>query len=231
MDSQEIHLIATLKPLPGKMDEVSKLYKIQNQGKNTNNSSHTPQLAAHFAEVAKKIHATEPGTLTWYAIRPDGGDELIVVERYGIFFTFFFPSPFIPINILFNAWHDTHYHIPFPLHMHYMYTFYPPPAGLAALCFNKPRKEPRLSLLASHITLAVHGVAWHGIAKSFSNILERIFFFFFKIHRYKDAQAQQVHSNSGHLKALSESVGPLLAGPYTLKIGRQVAGFRREERL
>ncbi|PGH34828.1 hypothetical protein GX50_02389 [[Emmonsia] crescens] len=107
MDSQEIHLIATLKPLPGKMDE----------------------LAAHFAEVAKKIHATEPGTLTWYAIRPDGGDELIVVERY------------------------------------------------------------------------------------------------------KDAQAQQVHSNSGHLKALSESVGPLLAGPYTLKIGRQVAGFRREERL
>ncbi|OJD18673.1 hypothetical protein AJ78_01288 [Emergomyces pasteurianus Ep9510] len=107
MASNEVHLIATLKPLPGKMDE----------------------LVAAFAGVAKKIHDTEPGTLTWYAVQAEGGDELIVVERY------------------------------------------------------------------------------------------------------KDAQALQVHSSSGHLKSLSEALGPVVAGPPVIKKGPQVAGFRRDEKL
>ncbi|OAX83028.1 hypothetical protein ACJ72_02611 [Emergomyces africanus] len=107
MASKEIHLIATLKAVPGKLDD----------------------LAAVFDGVAKKIHDTEPGTLTWYAVKAEGADELIVVERY------------------------------------------------------------------------------------------------------KDAEALQVHSSSGHLKSLSQSLGPLLAGPPVIKKGPQVAGFRRDEKL
>ncbi|PGG97325.1 hypothetical protein AJ79_09257 [Helicocarpus griseus UAMH5409] len=60
MASKEINLVATLKPKAGKIDEV----------------------AALFAETAKKVHATEPDTLTYYAIQPKEGDVLLVVERY-----------------------------------------------------------------------------------------------------------------------------------------------------
>ncbi|KAK2753746.1 hypothetical protein FQN55_000109 [Onygenales sp. PD_40] len=60
MASKEIHIIATLQAKPGKLDEV----------------------AALFAETAKKVHASEPNTLAYYSIKPKKGDELFVVERY-----------------------------------------------------------------------------------------------------------------------------------------------------
>ncbi|KLJ06850.1 hypothetical protein EMPG_17667 [Blastomyces silverae] len=107
MASQEIQLIAIMKPLAGKTDE----------------------LAAHLVETGKNIQRTEPGTLAWYVVQPQGGDELIVVERY------------------------------------------------------------------------------------------------------KDAESLKLHSKSGHLKALTETAGPLLREPPTIKAGPQVAGFRREEKL
>ncbi|PGH09515.1 hypothetical protein GX51_00620 [Blastomyces parvus] len=107
MASQEVQLIATLKPLPGKLDE----------------------LATLLIETGKNIQRAEPDTLTWYVVQPDGADELIVVERY------------------------------------------------------------------------------------------------------KDAQALQLHSNSGHLKALTDAAGTMLKEAPVIKAGRQVAGFRREEKL
>ncbi|OJD28560.1 hypothetical protein ACJ73_00001 [Blastomyces percursus] len=106
MASQEIQLIAIMKPLPGKIDE----------------------LAAHLVETSENIQRTEPGTLAWYIVQPEGGDELIAVERH-------------------------------------------------------------------------------------------------------DAESLKLHSKSGHLKALTEAVGPLLREPPTIKVGRQIAGFRREEKL
>ncbi|EEH23550.1 hypothetical protein PABG_05761 [Paracoccidioides brasiliensis Pb03] len=112
MASKEIHLVAIIKPKPGKIDEV----------------------AALFAETAKKVQATEPDTLAYYAIRPKTGDELLIVERQG----------------------------------------HPP---------------------------------------------------------YKDAKAIQTHGSTEHFKEFSEAVAPLVQGPSTLKIGREVGGFRRDEKL
>lgn len=39
------------------------------------------QVAEAFAEAAEKVKANEPGALTYYAVRPKGSDEIIVVEK------------------------------------------------------------------------------------------------------------------------------------------------------
>ncbi|EEH34845.2 hypothetical protein PAAG_05892 [Paracoccidioides lutzii Pb01] len=102
MASNEIHLVAIIKPKPGKIDEV----------------------AALFAETAKKVQAAEPDTLAYYAIRPKTGDELLI-----------------------------------------------------------------------------------------------------------DAKAIQTHGSTEHFKEFSQAVAPLVQGPSTLKIGSEVGGFRRDEKL
>ncbi|ODH12807.1 hypothetical protein ACO22_07896 [Paracoccidioides brasiliensis] len=129
MASKEIHLVAIIKPKPGKIDEV----------------------AALFAETAKKVQATEPDTLAYYAIRPKTGDELLIVERQG--------------------------HPPFDI---------------------------------------------ENLDLPFADIF---------CNRYKDAKAIQTHGSTEHFKEFSEAVAPLVQGPSTLKIGREVGGFRRDEKL
>ncbi|KAL2219140.1 hypothetical protein M432DRAFT_331871 [Thermoascus aurantiacus ATCC 26904] len=60
MSSQEVHLVATFYPKPGKTDE----------------------LMALITDMTKKVHANEPETLAYYAIRVEGKDEIIFVEKY-----------------------------------------------------------------------------------------------------------------------------------------------------
>ncbi|KAL1959607.1 hypothetical protein VTO42DRAFT_1642 [Malbranchea cinnamomea] len=60
MSSQEIHIVATITPKPEKVDEVTKLWK----------------------DLAKKVRAEEPGTLSYYAVRPKGGNQIIIIEKY-----------------------------------------------------------------------------------------------------------------------------------------------------
>ncbi|KIM95743.1 hypothetical protein OIDMADRAFT_21053 [Oidiodendron maius Zn] len=60
MSSHEINVIAILTPLEGKFDAVVEA----------------------FTDLSQQVHANEPGTLIYYAVRPEGKSELVVVERY-----------------------------------------------------------------------------------------------------------------------------------------------------
>ncbi|KAL2009175.1 hypothetical protein VTN00DRAFT_7369 [Thermoascus crustaceus] len=60
MSSQEVNLVATFYPKPGKTDE----------------------LIALMNDMAKKVHANEPDTLVYYAVQVEGKDEIIFVEKY-----------------------------------------------------------------------------------------------------------------------------------------------------
>ncbi|KAJ9202995.1 hypothetical protein DTO166G4_7665 [Paecilomyces variotii] len=60
MSSGEIHIVATFYPKPGKADELIAIGK----------------------ECAEKVHATEPDTLIYYALKVQDKDEVIFVEKY-----------------------------------------------------------------------------------------------------------------------------------------------------
>ncbi|KAA8645652.1 hypothetical protein EYZ11_002460 [Aspergillus tanneri] len=60
MSSDEVNVIATMYPKPGKHKE----------------------LASHLAELSRQVQANEPDTLIYYAFSVNNGNEIMVVERY-----------------------------------------------------------------------------------------------------------------------------------------------------
>ncbi|KAM5452461.1 hypothetical protein MaudCBS49596_003279 [Microsporum audouinii] len=60
MPSKEVHIVAILRPKPGKQDEVARI----------------------LAETAEKVKANEPGALTYYGLNVRKSNEIIVVEKY-----------------------------------------------------------------------------------------------------------------------------------------------------
>ncbi|KAE8151923.1 hypothetical protein BDV25DRAFT_151974 [Aspergillus avenaceus] len=60
MRSEEVNVVAIMYPKPGKHDELS----------------------YHLSELTRHVRASEPDTLVYYAFSINGGNEIMVVERY-----------------------------------------------------------------------------------------------------------------------------------------------------